>query len=177
MSASSRSMATKLDQSSLIEHRRPKSAAPQSLTPKISIFGTKAGFVIPKNKLAGSIVTRGATSKNDTATASKEDNSRHAQRKTKWGPDLAADPAVCKGRALAYQTRVEQITKLKSGTLDMDRTEGSISIGKGSNSAGTENLKDNEQGKIALLELERSEIIGENRRRPTNANPGGTPSG
>jgi len=42
------------------------------------------------------------------------------------------------------QTRVEQITKLKSGTLDMDRTEGSISIGKGSNSAGTENLKDNE---------------------------------
>ena len=98
-----RSMATKLDQSSLIEHRRPKSAAPQSLTPKISIFGTKAGFVIPKNKLAGSIVTRGATSKNDTATASKEDNSRHAQRKTKWGPDLAADPAVCKGRALAYQ--------------------------------------------------------------------------
>jgi len=170
-------MATKLDQSSPIEHRQPKSAVPQSLTPKISIFGTKAGFVIPKNKLAGSIVTRGATSKNDTATASKEDNSRHAQRKTKWGPDLAADPAVCKGRALAYQTRVEQITKLKSGTLDMDRTEGSISIGKGSNSAGTENLKDNEQGKIALLELERSEIIGENRRRPTNANPGGTPSG
>jgi len=96
-------MATKLDQPSPAEHRRPKSAAPQSLTPKISIFGTKAGFVIPKNKLAGSIVTRGATSKNDTATASKEDNSRHAQRKTKWGPDLAADPAVCKGRALAYQ--------------------------------------------------------------------------
>ncbi|XP_039817342.1 splicing factor-like protein 1 isoform X2 [Panicum virgatum] len=154
-------MATKLDQPSPAEHRRPKSAAPQSLTPKISIFGTKAGFVIPKNKLAGSIVTRGATSKNDTATASKEDNSRHAQRKTKWGPDLAADPAVCKGRALAYQTRVEQITKqLKSETLDMDETEGSMSTGKGSNSAGTANLKDN-KGKVALLELERSEIIGE----------------
>jgi len=57
---------------------------------------------------------------------------------------------------------VEQITKqLKSGTLDMDRTEGSMSTGKGSNFVGTENLKDNEQGKVALLELERSEIIGE----------------
>jgi len=57
---------------------------------------------------------------------------------------------------------VEQITKqLKSGTLDMDRTEGSMSTGKGSNFVGTENLKDNEQGKVALLELERSEIIGQ----------------
>ncbi|KAK8450293.1 hypothetical protein SEVIR_6G000900v4 [Setaria viridis] len=154
-------MATKLDQSSPAKHQRAKSTAPLSLTPKISIFGTKAGFVIPKNKLAGSLVTRGATTKNETPTASKEDNSRHAQRKTKWGPDLTTDPAVCKGRALAYQTRVEQITKqLKSGTLDMGKIEGSVSTGKGTNSVGSDNLKENE-GKVELLELERREITGE----------------
>lgn len=96
-------MATKLDQPSPAENHRAKSTAPQSLTPKISIFGTKAGFVIPKNKLAGSLVTRAATAKNEIPTASKEDNTRQVQRKTKWGPDLATDPAVCKGRALAYQ--------------------------------------------------------------------------
>ncbi|OEL26816.1 hypothetical protein BAE44_0012161 [Dichanthelium oligosanthes] len=152
-------MATKLDQSSPAEHRGPKTL---SLAPKISIFGTKAGFVIPKNKLAGSLVTRGTTAKNETPTASKEDNSRHVQRKTKWGPDLATDPAVSKARALAYQIRVEQITKqLKSGTLDMSKIEGSMSTGKGSNSVGSENLKENEQGKFDPLELERREIIGE----------------
>jgi len=48
------------------------------------------------------------------------------------------------------QTRVEQITKqLKSETLDMDETEGSMSTGKGSNSAGTANLKDN---KVFLIQ-------------------------
>ncbi|CAL4885532.1 unnamed protein product [Urochloa decumbens] len=155
-------MATKLDQSSPAKHQRAKSTTPLSLTPKISIFGTKAGFVIPKNKLAGSLVTRSANTKNETPTASKEDNSRHPQRKTKWGPDLTTDPAVCKGRALAYQIRVEQITKhLKSGTLDMGKDEGSVSTGKGSNSVSSDNLKDNEQGKVELLELERREIIGE----------------
>ncbi|CAN6233302.1 unnamed protein product [Urochloa humidicola] len=154
-------MATKLDQSSPAKHQRAKSTTPLSLNPKISIFGTKAGFVIPKNKLAGSLVTRGAATKNETPTASKEDNSRHAQRKTKWGPDLATDPAVRKGRALAYQIRVEQITKqLKSGSVDMVKIEGSVSAGKGSNSVGSDNVKENE-GKVELLELERQEIIGE----------------
>ncbi|CAN6245967.1 unnamed protein product [Urochloa humidicola] len=154
-------MATKLDQSSPAKHQRAKPTTPLSLNPKISLFGTKAGFVIPKNKLAGSLVTRGAATKNETRTASKEDNSRHAQRKTKWGPDLTIDPAVCKGRALAYQIRVEQFTKqLKSGSMDMVKIEGSVSAGKGSNSVDSENLKENE-GKVELLELERREIIGE----------------
>jgi splicing factor 1 len=73
------------------------------LTPKISMFGAKAGFVIPKNKLAGSLVVRSTSAKNETPVASREDSSRHVQRKTKWAPDLALDPVVCKGRALAYQ--------------------------------------------------------------------------
>ncbi|KAF8647460.1 hypothetical protein HU200_065372 [Digitaria exilis] len=153
-------MATKLDQPSPAENHRAKSTAPQSLTPKISIFGTKSGFVIPKNKLAGSLVTRAATAKNEIPTASKEDNTRQVQRKTKWGPDLATDPAVCKGRALAYQTRVEQITKqLKSETSDLSKIEGST--GNGSNYDGSDNLKENKQGNVELLELERREIIGE----------------
>lgn len=105
-------MGTKLDQSSPAKHQQAKSTAPLSLAPRISIFGTKAGFVIPKNKLAGSLVTRGATTKNETPTASKEDNSRHAQRKTKWGPDLATDPAVCKARALAYQVPSRLLTSI-----------------------------------------------------------------
>lgn len=95
-------MTTKLDQSSA-EHRPAKFAAPSSLTPKISMFGAKAGFIIPKNKLAGSLVIRSTSDKNETPTASNEDSSRHVHRKTKWGPDLALDPVVCKGRALAYQ--------------------------------------------------------------------------
>lgn len=95
-------MTTKLDQSSA-EHRRAKSTAASPLAPKISIFGAKAGFVIPKNKLAGSIVIRSTSAKNETPAASSEDSSRHVHRKTKWAPDLALDPVVCKGRALAYQ--------------------------------------------------------------------------
>ncbi|KAJ1267331.1 hypothetical protein BS78_07G047400 [Paspalum vaginatum] len=146
-------MATKLDQSSPADHRRPSA-------PKMSIFGTKAGFFIPKNKLAGSLVIRGTTAKNETPTASNEDSTRRVHRKTKWGPDLALDPVVGKGRALAYQTRVEQITKLlKSGTFDMGKIEGSMCSGERSNSVGSD--KQNELGNVELLELERREIIGE----------------
>ncbi|XP_062195567.1 extensin-like isoform X2 [Phragmites australis] len=154
-------MATKLDQSSPADSRQSKPTGSPSLAPKLSIFGTKAGFVIPKNKLAGSLVIRGSSAKNETPTASKEENNKHVQRKTKWGPDLASEPAVCKGRALAYQTRVEQITKqLKSGALEIGKMEGSTPTVKGSNSDGTDNLKESE-GKVELLELERREIIGE----------------
>ncbi|XP_062191758.1 branchpoint-bridging protein-like [Phragmites australis] len=155
-------MATKLDQSSPAESRQAKPTASPSLAPKLSIFGTKAGFVIPKNKLAGSLVIRGSSAKNETPTASKEETNKHVQRKTKWGPDLALEPAVCKGRALAYQIRVEQITKLlKSEALEMGKLEGSMSTAMGPNSDGADNLKENEEGKAELLELERREIIGE----------------
>ncbi|KAJ1266742.1 hypothetical protein BS78_07G001300 [Paspalum vaginatum] len=127
-------MATKLGQSSPADHRRPSA-------PKMSIFGTKAGF-------------------NETPTTSNEDSTRHVHSKTKWGPDLALDPVVGKGRALAYQTRVEQITKLlKSGTFDMGKIEVSMCNGEQSNSVGSD--KENELGNVELLELERREIIGE----------------
>lgn len=154
-------MTTKLEQSSA-EHRPAKFAAPSSLTPKISMFGAKAGFIIPKNKLAGSLVIRSTSDKNETPTASNEDSSRHVHRKTKWGPDLALDPVVCKGRALAYQTRVEQISKqLKSGALDTSEIDGSVSAGNELNSIGPDILKENELGNVELLELERRELIGE----------------
>lgn len=71
---------------------------------KVSKFGAKSGFVIPKNKLSGSLVPVFQGGKklanNDTTT---EENTSKGLRKTKWGPDLTQDTTVRKGRALAYQ--------------------------------------------------------------------------
>ncbi|KAK3120774.1 hypothetical protein QOZ80_8BG0641610 [Eleusine coracana subsp. coracana] len=149
-------MATKLDQSSAAESPQAK----PSLPPKLSMFGTKAGFVIPKNKLAGSLVIRGSTTKNETPTVYNEEHKKHVQRKTKWAPDLSLEPAVCKGRALAYQIRLDQITKqLKSGAVKMGKIEGSLTTAEGSNYDDVDS-KENE-GKVQHLEHERQEIIGE----------------
>ncbi|XP_052166578.1 uncharacterized protein LOC127783360 isoform X2 [Oryza glaberrima] len=148
--------------------------AAKSKPSKISIFGAKAGFLIPKNKLPGSLVARSSSNaKNESPTASsssaassnsksKEDNNNNStQRNTKWGPDLTLDPAVRKSRASAYQSRLEQITKeLISGSLEISENEGSISTARGSNSDGANNEKEN-VGMVELLELERREIIGE----------------
>jgi splicing factor 1 len=90
-------MAAKLEQSS--PARQPKPAMPPSLPPKLSMFGAKAGFVIPKNKIPGSMAIR----KVEAPAAPKEEDAKPPQRKTKWGPDLASDPAVRKAKALAYQ--------------------------------------------------------------------------
>ncbi|KAM0887248.1 hypothetical protein ACQ4PT_029192 [Festuca glaucescens] len=148
-------MAAKLEQSS--PARQTKPAMSPSLPPKLSMFGAKAGFVIPKNKIPGSMATR----KVETPAAPKEEDTKPLQRKTKWGPDLASDPAVRKAKALAYQTRVEQITKeLTSGALEIGGNEGSSVTAKGSTSYDAENPKETE-GKIELLELEKREIIGE----------------
>lgn len=97
----------------------------------------------------------------EAPTVPKEENPKPLKRNTKWGPDLTSDPAVRKAKALAYQTRVEQITKeLASGALVIGGNEGSLFTAKGSSSDGAENPKENE-GKIKLLELEKREIIGE----------------
>ncbi|KAF7102267.1 hypothetical protein CFC21_103427 [Triticum aestivum] len=126
-----------------------------SLPPKLSMFGAKAGFVIPKNKIPGSMIIR----KVEAPTVPKEENPKPLKRNTKWGPDLTSDPAVRKAKALAYQTRVEQITKeLTSGALVIGGNEGSLITVKGSSSDGADNPKENE---IKLLELEKREIIGE----------------
>lgn len=97
----------------------------------------------------------------EAPTVPKEENPKPLKRNTKWGPDLTSDPAVRKAKALAYQTRVEQITKeLASGALVIGGNEDSLFTAKGSSSDGADNPKENE-GKIKLLELEKREIIGE----------------
>ncbi|CAG7872479.1 unnamed protein product [Brassica rapa] len=89
--------------------------------PKISMFGAKSGFVIPKNKLSGSLIPifqrGGGGAGKDNGTLAKL-----GKRKTKWGPDLTQDVAVKKGRVLAYQQkRLDQITQqLESGTHEAE---------------------------------------------------------
>ena len=71
------------------------------MPPKLSMFGAKAGFVIPKNKIPGSMIIR----KVEAPTVPKEENPKPLKRNTKWGPDLTSDPAVRKAKALAYQVQ------------------------------------------------------------------------
>lgn len=83
------------------------SAAPMG-SQKVSMFAAKTGFVIPKNKLSGSLVPIFRVNKklggNESANGETE---KQTQRKTKWGPDLTQDTAVRKGRLIAYQVFVE----------------------------------------------------------------------
>lgn len=75
-----------------------------TVIPKVSLFAKKTGFVIPKNKLSGSLVPvfRGSK-KPGGADVASEESTKQVLRKTKWGPDLTQDAFVRKGRALAYQ--------------------------------------------------------------------------
>lgn len=71
---------------------------------KVSKFAAKAGFVIPKNKLSGSLVPISRGGKNVGASDyGSGESKKQVQRKTKWGADLSQDASVRKGRALAYQ--------------------------------------------------------------------------
>lgn len=106
-------MATKVDPSSSVESRHLQSTTSMSTSatvaasnPKVSMFGAKSGFVIPKNKLSGSLVPifRGG-GKSEGGNTVKDESTKQVQRKTKWGVDLMLDAAVRKGRALAYQVR------------------------------------------------------------------------
>lgn len=99
-------MSAKFDSTSAPEPQKmsgASSAAPTS-GQKLSIFAAKSGFVIPKNKLSGSLVPifRGAK-KHGVTGAINEESSKQIERKTKWGPDLALDAAVMRGKALALQ--------------------------------------------------------------------------
>lgn len=71
---------------------------------KVPRFSVKAGFVIPKNKLSGSLVPvlRGGK-KLEASGALDDESTKQAPRKTKWGLDLTQDAVVKRGRALAYQ--------------------------------------------------------------------------
>lgn len=103
-------MRTKVDQTSVVEPHivnmstTTTSPIASTMGPKASRFAAKTGFVIPKNKLSGSLVPiyRGGKKPGGNDTAN-EDNMNQVQRKTKWGPDLTQDAAVRSGRALAYQ--------------------------------------------------------------------------
>ncbi|PKA58736.1 KH domain-containing protein [Apostasia shenzhenica] len=159
-------MSTKVGSPSAGESRHGQSTASvlasssvSAGSPKVSMFGAKSGFVIPKNKLSGSLVPifRGG-GKVESGSIVKEENTKNIQRKTKWGPDLTLDAAVRKGKALAYQTRVEQITQLlKSGSLELGDDRASQSP----NSNSTIGNADIKFRKNELLELERRELIGE----------------
>lgn len=72
---------------------------------KLSIFSAKSGFVIPKNKLSGSLVPifRGAKKHGVTVGATNEESSKQIERRSKWGPDLTQDAAVRRGKVLALQ--------------------------------------------------------------------------
>ena len=99
-------MSAKLDLISAAEPHKmsgASSAAPNS-GQKLSLLAAKSGFVIPKNKLSGSLVPvfRGAQ-KHGVTGAINEESSKQVVRKTKWGPDLTQDAAVKRGKALALQ--------------------------------------------------------------------------
>ncbi|KAI3450880.1 hypothetical protein Pfo_007545 [Paulownia fortunei] len=137
----------------------PSSTASTS-GPKMSMFAKKSGFVIPKNKLSGSLVPVYRGTKKGDADLTNEEATNQAQRKTKWGPDLTLDTTVRKGRALAYQTRINQISQqLTLGALELEDNEGSLSTSEfqyGKTSDHQLSKEESEQ-----LELERREIIGE----------------
>ncbi|XP_048424953.1 LOW QUALITY PROTEIN: branchpoint-bridging protein-like [Pyrus x bretschneideri] len=130
-------------------------------TQKVSMFAAKAGFVIPKNKLSGSLVPVFRGSKNlGTGDAVSGESKKQIQRKTKWGPDLTQDASVKKGRALAYLTRVEQITQqLKSGVLEDENDEDSLSAPQDPHHKSSKHQIDTKD--VDQLELEKREAMGE----------------
>ncbi|KAE8692819.1 RNA-binding KH domain-containing protein, putative isoform 3 [Hibiscus syriacus] len=160
-------MSTKVDQTPAVgPHVANMSATTMSSTTsttslKVSRFAAKTGFVIPKNKLSGSLVPifRGGKQLGGNAAAN-EDNMNQSRRKTKGSPDLTQDDAVRRGRALAYQTRVYQIMQqLKSGTIDVGDTEDPPLATKNMVKSTSDIQPESE--KLKLLEIERQETIGE----------------
>ncbi|GAB4856119.1 hypothetical protein Ancab_024759 [Ancistrocladus abbreviatus] len=138
------------------------SSASLTNSSKVSMFKAKTGFVIPKNKLSGSLVPtfRGAK-KSEVSDAADGESNKQMQRKTRWAPDLSQDAAVRRGRALAYQTRVEQITQqLKSGSLGNGDDQRSRSVETASDHELSSQLTDSQE-KLQYLELEKREAIGE----------------
>ncbi|XP_068660967.1 uncharacterized protein [Aristolochia californica] len=151
-------MATKVDQTPAVFVSTSSTVSASS--PKVSMFGKKSGFVIPKNKLSGSLRVFRGSRKLEDGSSSKEDT-KQVHRKTKWGLDLTQDTSVRMGRALAYQARVEQIARqLKAGDEIGDSQDLQSPIQFADNESSNQQTK-NEQQNFELLELERREAIGE----------------
>ncbi|KAI3994028.1 hypothetical protein MKX01_022324 [Papaver californicum] len=161
-------MATKVDQGSSVEPHRAQttvvatSSAASASTSKVSMFIKKSGFVIPKNKLAGSLVPAIRPRKTESRDAAKEEDNKPIKRKTKWGADLTEDAAVRRGRALAYQTRVDQVAQqLKSGFLKKGDDKGTELLKDAPHPESSRVQKDDQMQKFEMLALEKLEIIGE----------------
>ena len=64
----------------------------------------RSTFVIPKNKLLGSLIPINHNCPTKVDLINKdEDSEKKPKRKTKWGPDPRDDPIVKRGLALALQ--------------------------------------------------------------------------
>ncbi|CAN4089768.1 unnamed protein product [Withania somnifera] len=152
-------MSTKLEPASSRIQTSSSSLTPLS-GPKISMFANKTGFVIPKNKLAGSLVPVFRVGKKGASDSVNDDNTKQVQRKTKWGPDLTQDTTVRKARALAYQSRVDQITQLlTSRSLEGEGSRDSLSVFPAKDHESSDHQPNDES--VRALELERREAIGE----------------
>ncbi|KAM3397868.1 leucine-rich repeat extensin-like protein 5 [Capsicum galapagoense] len=152
-------MSTKLEPASSRIQTAASSATSLS-GPKISMFANKTGFMIPKNKLAGSLVPVFRVGKKGASDSVNDDNTKQVQRKTKWGPDLSQDTTVRKARALAYQSRVDQITQLLSSrSLEGEGSKDSYSASPAKDQESSDHQLNDES--VRSLELERREAIGE----------------
>nr|GMD13107.1 splicing factor 1 [Ipomoea batatas] len=146
-------MSIKIEEAS--HNMQSTTMAPTTSAAKISIFANKSGFVIPKNKLSGSMVPVLRGGKKEGSESVNEESIKQVRRKTKWGPDLTQDTTVRKGRALAYQTRVDQIAQqLSSGPMDWEENQDTLTA------SSIPHYKLNAE-KIKSLELEKREAIGE----------------
>lgn len=124
------------------------------------MFANKTGFVIPKNKLAGSLVPVFRVGKKEASDSVNEDSTKQVQRKTKWGPDLTQDTTVRKARALAYQSRVDQITQLLSSRgLEGEGSKDSLLASPAKHHESSDHQPNDEN--VRSLEHEKREIIGE----------------
>lgn len=155
-------MSTEIDSTSAPEPHKmsaPSSAASTS-GQKLSIFAAKSGFVIPKNKLSGSLVPifRGAKKLGVTG-AINEESSKQIERRSKWGPDPTQDATVRRGKALALQIRVDQITKqLESEKLEVGDAQNLPLVAENPDQS---KLGPQNNSKSEMLELEKREAIGE----------------
>ncbi|XP_045811828.1 branchpoint-bridging protein isoform X1 [Trifolium pratense] len=136
------------------------STAPSS-SQKLSKFGAKSGFVIPKNKLLGSLVPILRGAKKDGVTGViNEESPKQIERKSRWGPDPTQDASVKRAKVLALQIRVDQISKqLESENLEIGGAQNSSLVDENpdeSKSGSQTNSKKSE-----MLELEKREAIGE----------------
>lgn len=156
-------MSAEIDSTSAPEPHKmsgPSSAATTS-GQKLSIFAAKSGFVIPKNKLSGSLVPIFRGSKKHRVTgAINEESSKQSERRSKWGPDLTQDATVRRGKVLALQIRVDQITRqLESEKLEAGDTQNLALMAENPDNSKSGPQIDSK--KSEMLELEKREAIGE----------------